>query len=152
MGWSVMGICKKFRERLKEHLRAPSSIYDHANTSGHHTKWDNFSIVGREAHTLTRTIKEAMYIRANDSSFNRTLGSTSYPTYVMRSCSTPVTCTSNSPYHFNTGSLCKDHNTSQQVCTEAHTLCSQCQQLLGMGSCSITILVPYIVAPGATIK
>ena len=35
-----------FRERLKGYFRAPSPTYDHANTTGHHTKLDNFSTVG----------------------------------------------------------------------------------------------------------
>ena len=52
-------------ERLKEHIRAPSPIYDHAKTSGHHTKLDNLSIVARESHTITRIIKDAMFIRVN---------------------------------------------------------------------------------------
>ena len=43
---------RTFGERLKEHLRAPSLIYDYANTSYYHTQWNNFSIVGKESHTL----------------------------------------------------------------------------------------------------
>ena len=35
---------------------------------------ENFSIMGREVHNITRTIKEAMYIRVNDQSPNRTIG------------------------------------------------------------------------------
>ena len=35
-------------ERLKEHFRALSPIYDHTNSTGHLTSIDNFSIVGRE--------------------------------------------------------------------------------------------------------
>ena len=46
--------------------QAHSSIYDHANTSGDHTKLENFSIVGRQSHTIARAIKEAMFIRASD--------------------------------------------------------------------------------------
>ena len=61
-------------ERLKAHLRAPSSIYDHANTSGYHTKLDSFSIKGRESHTIAWTIKEAMFTRVNDPSLNRNIG------------------------------------------------------------------------------
>ena len=41
---------------------------------GHHTSLHNFSIVGRESHKLTRTIKEAMYIRVKNPSFNRNIG------------------------------------------------------------------------------
>ena len=35
---------------------------------------DNFSIVGRESNNLTRTIREAMYIRENDPSPNSNTG------------------------------------------------------------------------------
>ena len=53
--------CKKeskrtFGERLKENLRAFYPIYDIDNTYGHQTKLDNFSIVGRESHTIASTI------------------------------------------------------------------------------------------------
>ena len=52
---------RTFEERLKEHFRAPSSMYDCANFTGHHTGVHNFSIVGRKSHSLAKTIKEAMY-------------------------------------------------------------------------------------------
>ena len=42
-----------FWERYKEHLRDPSSIYDHAKTSIHHSKFDNLSLVVRRSHTMT---------------------------------------------------------------------------------------------------
>ena len=88
---------RTFGERLKENLRAPSPIYDPAKISGHHTNVDN-SIVGREVHNITRTIKEAMYIRVNDSSLTGKLSSSNCPIYGMRSCSTPLpSTTSNSP-------------------------------------------------------
>ena len=64
---------RTFWERLKEDLRAPFPIYDHANSSGHHTKLDNFSIVVSKSHTITRAIKEAMFIRVSDPSFNRNI-------------------------------------------------------------------------------
>ena len=65
---------RNFEERLKEHLKAPSPIYDHHNTSGHDVTTDNFSILGREDQNLTRTIKEALFIRANNPSLNRNIG------------------------------------------------------------------------------
>ena len=40
---------------------------------------DNLSIVGRETHNITRTIKEAMYIRINDPSLNRNIGKFQFP-------------------------------------------------------------------------
>ena len=39
---------RTFEERFKEHLKAPSPIYDHFNTTGHHVTIENFNIVGRE--------------------------------------------------------------------------------------------------------
>ena len=65
---------RNFEERYKEHLKAPSPIYDHLNISGHDVTIDNFTILGREDQNLLRTIKEALYIRANNSSLNRNIG------------------------------------------------------------------------------
>ena len=59
---------------FKEHLKAPSPIYDHSNTSGHTVTIDNFSIVGREDKNLIRTIIEALYIRVNNPSLDRNIG------------------------------------------------------------------------------
>ena len=65
---------RTFGERFKEHLKAPSSIFDHYNTTGHKVSLENFSIVGREEQNLMRTIKEALYIRVNNPSLNRNIG------------------------------------------------------------------------------
>ena len=65
---------RNFRERLKQYLTAPSPIYDHANTTGHHIKVDNFSIVDREAQNIVRTMKETIYIKVNDPFLNRNIG------------------------------------------------------------------------------
>ena len=53
---------RTFGERFKEHLKAPSPIYDHSNITGHNVTMENFSIVGREDQNLCRWIKEALYI------------------------------------------------------------------------------------------
>ena len=53
---------RNFKERYKEHLKAPSPIHHHLNTSGHDVTIDNFSILGREDHNLLRTIKETLYM------------------------------------------------------------------------------------------
>ena len=45
---------RTFGERFKEHLKAPSPIYDHSNITGHSTTLDNFSIVGREKQNLSQ--------------------------------------------------------------------------------------------------
>ena len=63
-----------FAQRFKEHQKAPSPIYDHSIRSGHEVNIDNFSIVGREDQNLTRTIKEALYIRVNNPSLNKNIG------------------------------------------------------------------------------
>ena len=65
---------RNFEERYKEHLKAPSPIHDHCNISGHNVNIDNFTILGREDHSLLRTIKEALYIRVNNPSLNRNIG------------------------------------------------------------------------------
>ena len=65
---------RTFGERFKEHLKAPSPIHDHSNTSGHTTTLDNFKVVGREEQNLSRLIKESMYIRVNGPSLNRNIG------------------------------------------------------------------------------
>ena len=80
---------RTFGERFKEHLKAPSPIFDHYNTTGHKVSLDNFSIMGREEQNLMRTIKEALYIRVNNPSLNRNIGkNTICLTYGMRFCLT----------------------------------------------------------------
>ena len=63
-----------FGERLKEHLKASSPIFDHFNITGQKVSLENFSIVGREEQNLMRTIKEALYIWVNNPSLNRNIG------------------------------------------------------------------------------
>ena len=70
---------RTFAERFREHMRAPSPIHDHFNTTGHEVSLDNFSIVGREDLSMARTIREAMLIRVNDPSLNRNIGKYQLP-------------------------------------------------------------------------
>ena len=65
---------RTFEERFREHLKAPSPIFDHYNITGHNVTIDNFSIVGREDQNLMRAIKEALYIKVNNPSLNRNIG------------------------------------------------------------------------------
>ena len=65
---------RTFAERFKEHQKSPSPIHDHSNISGHKVDLNNFTITGREDQTLTRAIKEALFIRVNDPSPNRNIG------------------------------------------------------------------------------
>ena len=65
---------RTFGERYREHMRAPSPIMDHQNTTGHEVSLDNFTVVGREENSIARNIKEAILIRVNDPSLNRNIG------------------------------------------------------------------------------
>ena len=51
---------RTFEEHYKEHLKAPSPIFKHQNTTSHTTTVDNFKIIGREGHNMARTIKELL--------------------------------------------------------------------------------------------
>ena len=64
---------RTFEERFEEHQKGPSPSFNHYN-SGHKISIENFDIAGREDQNLTRTIKEALYIRVNDPSLNRNIG------------------------------------------------------------------------------
>ena len=70
---------RAFGERFREHLKAPSPIFDHFNTTGHQVSLENFSIVGREEQNLMKAIKEALYIRVNNPSLNRNIGKYNLP-------------------------------------------------------------------------
>ena len=66
-------------DRVKEHLRVPSPIHQHSNTTGHPVSPDCFTIVLREPQGNTRNIKEAMFIWVNDTSCNRNIGKYQLP-------------------------------------------------------------------------
>ena len=54
-------------ERYKEHLREPSNIQVHSQSTGHKLSQDNFNIIGREGQDLT-------YIMVNNPSLNGNIG------------------------------------------------------------------------------
>ena len=66
-------------DRVKEHLRAPSPIHQYSSTTGDPISPECFTIVHRETQGVTRYIKEAMFIRINDSSYNRNIGKYQLP-------------------------------------------------------------------------
>ena len=70
---------RTFGDRLREHLRAPSPIHHHSQATGHPVDVECFTIVDREAHRFTRTIKEAMFICIHDLSFKRNVGKYQLP-------------------------------------------------------------------------
>ena len=61
-------------ERVKEHLKVPSPIHQHSATTGHPLDPEHFNIIHKEVHSQSRTIKEAMFIRAQDPPLNRNIG------------------------------------------------------------------------------
>ena len=63
-----------FGVRFREHLKAPSPIYDHQSNSDHITSIENFKIIGRKGNNMARAIKEATYIRVNSPTLNRNIG------------------------------------------------------------------------------
>ena len=68
-----------FGEKFKEHLKAPSPIYEHVNNSGHKTTVENYQIIGREGNNMARIIKEAMHIIVNNPTLNRNIGKYNWP-------------------------------------------------------------------------
>ena len=74
---------RTFGDRLREHLRAPSPTYHHSQATGHLVDVDCFISMDREAHGITRTIKEYMFIHVNNPSLNRNLGKYQLPTSEM---------------------------------------------------------------------
>ena len=66
-------------ERYREHLKAPSPIFDYQNNSGHIPTVENFTIIGGEENNIARATKEAMYIRMNSPILNRNIGKYSLP-------------------------------------------------------------------------
>ena len=87
------------RERLKEHVRAASPLCNHANITGHHTRVDNFSIVGRKLYSIPRTTREAMKIRVNDPSLNRNIGKFQLSHIWDKVLFNTLTINLNSPFH-----------------------------------------------------
>ena len=57
---------RTFREKYKEHLKAPSPIFEQQNNTGHTTSGENIKIIGREGHNMATAIKETIYIRKNN--------------------------------------------------------------------------------------
>ena len=76
---NTLGNLAEHLQRFRKHMKAPSSIHDYYNITGHELSLDNFSIVGREDQSIARTIKEAILIRVNDPSLNRSIGKYQLP-------------------------------------------------------------------------
>ena len=72
---------RTFGERYKEHLKDPSPIHHHNNQTNHPINHNNFKIIEREGHHLSRYIKESIFIRVNNSTLNNNVGKLTYPIY-----------------------------------------------------------------------
>ena len=70
---------RTFEERYKEHLKAPSPIFEHQNITGHTTSVESFKIISREDQNMTRAIKEAIYIRVSNPTLNVDIGKDNLP-------------------------------------------------------------------------
>ena len=66
-------------ERYKEHLKDPSPIHHHNNQTNHPINHNNFKIIGREGHHLSRYIKESIFIRVNNPTLNNNVGKFNLP-------------------------------------------------------------------------
>ena len=76
---NTLGSQPELLKRYKEHLKAPSPIFEHQNITGHITTVENFKIIGRKGQNMTRAIKEAIYIRVNSPTLNRNIGKYNLP-------------------------------------------------------------------------
>ena len=65
---------RTFEERFKEHLKEPSPVHNHSINTGHPSTLHNFQIIGSKEQGIARTIKESIYIRANNPTLNRNIG------------------------------------------------------------------------------
>ena len=73
------GTSRTFGERYKEHLKDPSPIHHHNNQTSHPINHNNFKIIGREGHHLSRYIKESIFIRVNNPTLNNNVGKFNLP-------------------------------------------------------------------------
>ena len=70
---------RTFGERYKEHLKDSSPIHHHNNQTNHPINQNNFKIIGREGHHLSRYIKESIFIRVNNPTLNNNIGKFNLP-------------------------------------------------------------------------
>ena len=70
---------RTFGERYKEHLKDPSSIHHHNNQTNYPINHNNFKIIRREGHHLSRYIKESIFIRVNNPTLNNNVGKFNLP-------------------------------------------------------------------------
>ena len=70
---------KTIEERFKEHLKAPSPIYDYQQKTGLCTSVEDFNMLGREGHSLTRSLIQSIFMRVSNLILNRNIGKYNLP-------------------------------------------------------------------------
>ena len=70
---------RTFGKRYKEHLKDPSPIHHHNNQTNYPINQNNFKIIGREGHHMSRYIKESIFIRVNNPTLNNNIGKLNLP-------------------------------------------------------------------------
>ena len=70
---------RTFGKRYNEHLKDPSPIHHHNNQTNCPINYNNFKIIGREGHHLSRYIKESIFIRVNNPTLNNNVGKFNLP-------------------------------------------------------------------------
>ena len=81
--WSVwVGFLYTFVGPLRHHVPEQQDLFQEDighSPSGWYQRIQNFKIIGREGHNMTRKIKEAIYMRVNNSTLNRNIGKYNLP-------------------------------------------------------------------------
>ena len=70
---------RTFGEKYKEHLKDASPIHYHNNQTNHSINHNNFKLIGREGHHLSRYIKESIFIRVKNPTLNNNVGKFNLP-------------------------------------------------------------------------
>ena len=99
--WVHRGDWQKCWWKVQGASQDPLPIFNHSQPTGDIIKLDNF-IMSRESQGITRTIREAMYIRVNDPSSNRNLGKYRLSYIWMECCRTCQLAFTVKPYSSHT--------------------------------------------------
>ena len=70
---------RTYGERYREYLKVPSLMFEHQSNRGYNTTLEESSIVDREGHSFTRSIKETLYIIVYNPTPSRDMGKYNLP-------------------------------------------------------------------------
>ena len=71
--------CRALGDRIKKHIKAPSSIHHHSSSTDHPINLYCYTIIHKEAQGTSRNIKKVMFIHVNDPSLKRNFGKYQLP-------------------------------------------------------------------------